>query len=74
MEFSNQEPIDLKDGKKRIQIKDCHAFGPQFKNLTENSIHELVDPPEDYKQGDRGFWVQGVGEPVLVLHSELTEL
>jgi hypothetical protein len=74
MNFSNQKEIDLKDGKKRIQITECHAFGSQFKNLTHGSIHELCEPAEGYKQGERGYWVMGVGEPVLVLYGEFKEI
>ena len=68
--FNNLEEINLQDGKKRIQISKCHAFGRQFKNLIPGSIHELCNPPEGYKQGEKGYWVMGVGEPVLVLYGE----
>jgi len=73
MNFSNQDKT-TDDGVKRIQVTHCHAFGKQFENLKKDSIHELVNPPEGYEQGDRGYWVQGVGEPVLVLHNECKEL
>lgn len=74
MNFSNQEEVDLKDGQKRIQITGCRAFGKQFENLKHGTIHELCDPPEGYIQGERGYWVMGVGEPVLVLYGEFKEI
>jgi hypothetical protein len=52
-----------------IQITQCHAFGKVFANLTPGSIHEVITPPEEYKN-DRGIWVMGVGEPVKVLSDE----
>ena len=53
----------------QIKIIHCNAFGKQFKNLTDGSIHDIIDPPEGYTQ-ERGEWVMGVSEPVLVLFSE----
>jgi hypothetical protein len=52
-----------------IQITQCGAFGKAFTNLTPGSIHEVINPPEDYKN-DTGTWVMGVGEPVKVLANE----
>lgn len=73
MEFSNQNKT-TDDGIKRIQVGNCNAFGPQFANLKPDSIHELCDPAKGYEQGDRGWWVMGIGEPVLVLHHECKKL
>lgn len=54
---------------KQIKITHLRAFGKQFKNLTDGSIHDIVSPPVG-KNRDRGEWVMGVGEPVLVLFGE----
>jgi transcription elongation factor Elf1 len=53
----------------KIQITQCHAFGQSFRNLIPGSIHDVIAPPEDYKN-DKGTWVMGVGEPVKVLPNE----
>ena len=53
----------------KIRIKHCYAFGVQFGNLKDGSIHEVIR--EDRKRGRvRGWWVMGVGERVLVLTDE----
>lgn len=54
---------------KRIRVTNCTAFGPQFHNITPGSIHEIVTPPTG-KTSERGEWVMGVGEPVLLLAGE----
>lgn len=56
--------------RKRIQIIHCHAYGPQFKNLTPNSQHDIITPPKGYRNFEGGVWVLGVGEPVKVLNDE----
>ena len=53
----------------KIKIKRCEAFGPQFENLTPGSIHEVIKPPAG-SDDSRGWWVMGIGEPVLVLAYE----
>ena len=53
----------------KIKIKHCTAFGRQFENLTDGSIHEIIEPPAG-ENSNRGWWVMGVGEPVLVLTYE----
>lgn len=53
----------------KIQIDECGAYGPQFENLTPGSIHEVIEPPAG-ESDRRGWWVMGVGEPVLVLTRE----
>jgi len=60
------------DGKttiRKIRIRNFRGVNPAFDNLTEGSEHEVIEAPEG-KDSDRGFWVQGVGEPVLVLLGE----
>jgi len=54
----------------KIKITNCTANGRQFSNLIPGSIHDVIIPPKGYKNGDRGYWVMGVGEPVLVLFNE----
>lgn len=61
-------------GIKRIRITKCTASGRQFENLTPGSEHDIVTPPEGYKNFDRGVWVMGIGEPVKVLYGEFVEL
>lgn len=52
-----------------IRITECKAFGPAFVNVIPGSVHAVVDPPAG-KDEKRGYWVMGVGEPVLVLFGE----
>jgi hypothetical protein len=62
----------------QIQIIHCEAVGPQFKNLTDGSIHEVIDIKYSEYNGRRlksgkyidGYWVKGVGENVVVLEKE----
>ena len=56
---------------KRVKVIACAAFGPQFSHLTKGSIHEVISPPSG-QNNDRGEWVMGVGEPVLLLFGEFT--
>jgi hypothetical protein len=53
----------------KIKINHCGACGPQFENLTDGSIHEVIPTPKG-ESDRRGWWVMGVGEPVLVLTRE----
>ena len=53
-----------------IKITKCAAVGKAFDNLLPNSIHKVISAPKGYKNGINGYWVMGVGEPVLVLHGE----
>lgn len=59
----------------KIKVIQCRAQGESFKNLTPNSIHVIIDPPEGENnegsgRGMRGVWVMGVGEPVKLLKGE----
>lgn len=56
-----------------IKVYHCNAYGPQFGNLIDGSIHEVIEPPIG-SNNDRGWWVMGVGEPVLVLYGEADEV
>lgn len=53
----------------KIQIVKCTAHGKPFENLTPGSIHEVITSPIGIET-ERGWWVMGVGEPVLVLYYE----
>lgn len=64
-----QKCICKKTYKKRIKVTQCKAFGPRFNNITPGSIHEIVTPPTG-QTSERGEWVMGVGEPVLLLAGE----
>ncbi|GGB82740.1 hypothetical protein GCM10007424_23470 [Flavobacterium suaedae] len=59
---------------KKIKITQCTASGEAFKNLTNGSVHDVVTPPEGYKNDYRGVWVMGVGEPVKVLNNEFEKI
>lgn len=54
---------------RRIKVTHCKAFGSAFGNITPGSIHEIVTPPAG-ETSERGEWVMGVGEPVLLLAGE----
>ena len=64
---ANSCPKLLKKGK--IRVIRCTAVGAQFKNLTPNSIHNVIDVPAG-KSSTRGVWVMGVDEPVMLLYGE----
>ncbi|MDU7623292.1 MAG: hypothetical protein E7K32_13000 [Bacteroides stercoris] len=52
-----------------IMITHCKAFGVEFSDLTPNSIHRIIQPPEG-ENNQRGEWVMGKTKPVLVLSGE----
>lgn len=54
---------------KQVRIVDCRAVGPQFQNMIPGSIHNIVPPPSG-ETSERGEWVMGVGEPILLLAGE----
>lgn len=56
----------------KIQINGFEGYSREFVNLTEGSIHEVIETPERYKHKElqEGVWVWGVTEPVLVLKRE----
>lgn len=56
-----------------IMITNCKAFGSEFSGLTPCSIHAIIQPPEG-KNRDKGEWVMGKTEPVLVLFGEFQYL
>ena len=45
--------------------------GP-FENMTEGSVHTVINPPEEHKHMTNGkdVWVMGNGEPVRILSHE----
>ena len=53
----------------RLKVIKCGAFGEEFANLTPGSIHDIVLPPAG-ESNERGKWVKGVSEPVLLLWGE----
>lgn len=59
---------------KRVKVILCTAHGKKFSNLTPHSEHEVVTPPDGYKNDHTGVWVMGVGEPVKLLTGEFTEM
>ena len=60
---------------KRVRVTVCHAQGKCFSNLTTNSEHDVIAPPEEYAYAKGvGVWVMGVGEPVKLLPHEYVEV
>jgi hypothetical protein len=58
---------------KKLRIEGFKGFDPTvFANLTEGSEHDIIETPERFENQelDEGYWVMGIGEPVLVLKSE----
>ena len=57
---------------KQIIIHNFQGFSKEFRDLTEGSIHDVIETPERYKDKElqEGVWVWGVTEPVLVLRRE----
>lgn len=60
-----------------IIVTNCTASNPAFKNITPDSTHKIINPPNT-KPNDanwhRGVWVQGIGEPVMLLLSEFKQV
>lgn len=56
---------------KQIRVVNCRAVGPQFQNMIPGSIHNIVPPPSG-QSSERGEWVMGAGEPILLLAGEYT--
>lgn len=54
----------------KVKITRCTATGKAFDNLLPDTVHEVVTPPDGYKNDHTGVWVMGVGEPVKVLSNE----
>ena len=52
-----------------LRVTHCEAVGSRFGNLTDGSVHSIINPPEG-QNNQRGEWVMGVGEPVLLLYNE----
>lgn len=52
-----------------VKVTCCQAQGPQFRNLTPGSVHDVVEPPQG-ESNKGGVWVMGVGEPVKLLYGE----
>ncbi len=58
----------------KVKVTRCTAHGKAFANLLPDSIHEVVTPPDGYKNDHTGVWVMGIGEPVKLLANEFTEV
>jgi hypothetical protein len=70
--IANPQSDHKKTGRK-IRIHNFEGFSKEFVNLTEGSVHEVIETPERYKDKEDlqpGAWVWGVTEPVLVLRRE----
>ena len=57
---------------KKLKIQNFTGHSREFANLTEGSIHEILETPLRYRNDKtyNGYWVMGVSEPVLVLFDE----
>jgi hypothetical protein len=64
-------PIDIP---KRIKVTYCYANGKKFENLLRDSEHDVITPPNGYKNDHTGVWVMGVGEPVKLLTNEFVPI
>ena len=54
----------------KVKVIRCTANGKAFSNLLPDTIHEVVTPPNGYKNDHTGVWVMGVEEPVKLLTGE----
>lgn len=61
--------VEIHHGRE-IKIKHCSAGGKMFANITDGSIHTVIEPPNQNKDSYDGVWVMGVTEPVKVLYHE----
>lgn len=68
---SKAESIKLSE---KIKVTRCTANGKKFLNLLPNTIHEVVTPPDGYKNDLTGVWVMGIGEPVKLLSNEFVSV
>lgn len=64
----------VKEVPKKVKVTICTASGNAFLNLQPGSEHEVITPPNGYKNDHTGVWVMGVGEPVKLLTSEFEEI
>lgn len=56
---------------KSVVISTFTGEGSAFANITPDSVHQIVIPPQGYFNGDNGVWVMGIGEPVKILNREI---
>ncbi|MCB1178470.1 MAG: hypothetical protein KDK36_12870 [Leptospiraceae bacterium] len=63
----------------KIKITHCSAYGYQFENIKDGSIHKIVfidkftpEPKMDggFKEPKDRIWVMGIGEKVALLPDE----
>lgn len=52
-----------------VKVIHCTAVGSEFSCLTPGSVHRIVNPPKG-ENNERGEWVMGKTEPVLLLSRE----
>lgn len=60
----------------KIKIQNFQGFSSEFVNLTEGSVHEVIEVPEEFshRKDIKGVWVWGITEPVRVLPEEYVKL
>lgn len=54
---------------KFLKVSHCRAVGKVFSNLTDGSVHTIIASPKG-KNNQKGEWVMGNGQPVLLLWDE----
>ena len=56
-----RNPAPIKNTGKKIKIQNFQGFSSEFVNLTEGSIHEVIETPDRYKDKElqKGVWVMG---------------
>lgn len=56
----------------KIKIIDYRGFVKGDSNITNGSVHKVIEPPKGGMNGVRGYWVANAsGEPILILFREL---
>ena len=66
-------PDQMKYRQHETQLRIFHcakADQPAYANITPQSVHHIIDPPEGERNWDNGVWVMGVGKPVKLLYRE----
>ena len=65
--------IEIAPRVQQIKVIRKPTFDPAYANLVPGSVHDVVEAPVG-ENSDRGVWVMGCGEPVLLLFGEFTYL
>ena len=55
---------------RKIKVGHVTVMNSAFDNLKPGTEHQVIVPPPDKLNGERGIWLQGIGEPVMLLFGE----